>query len=65
MPRRFLVLTFPIGTPTPTRLVRERGVLPLGDGRLAVPLEARTAEELLAEWLAEGAPIVQGRVVEG
>lgn len=64
MRRRLLLLELDPGSPTPAPRVTPLVLLPLPDGRAAVPLSTESAEEALATLLAGGLPIRASRVIE-
>jgi hypothetical protein len=66
MRRRLLLLELDPRSPTPVPALRLTPLvlLPLPDGRAAVPLSTESAEEVLATLLADGLPIRASRVIE-
>lgn len=61
--RRLLLLDLAVAAPLMPRIA-PLVLLPLPDGRAAVPLVDITAEEALATLLAEGVAIRRSRVIE-
>jgi hypothetical protein len=64
MRRRLLLLNLDPLAPTTLPGIGPLAVLPLPDGRAAVPLGDETAEEVLAALLAGGLAIRSSRVIE-
>ena len=64
MRRRLLLLELDPRSPIPAPRVTPQMLLPLPDGRAAVPLSTESAEEALATLLAVGLPIRASRVIE-
>lgn len=61
--RRLLLLELATDSPLTPRIA-PLVLLPLPNGRAAVPLVDTTAEEALATLLAEGVPIRRSRVID-
>lgn len=64
MHRRLLLLEFAPGTLPPAPRITPFLLMPLPDGRAAVPLADESAEEALAHLLAGGLPIRRSRLIE-
>lgn len=64
MRSRLLLLDLDPHAPAPRPRVTPFLLLPLPDGRAAVPLTDESAEEALASLLADGIPIRRSRVID-